>query len=277
MSQYRGFLVWGIGTVVVLGAFLIFFFSGWPGHPNECVTKHPDTCYCEAFDISMIGAPHARQKANTWWNLYAIGTSFLVALFVFFDRREFRWEPTSNLIRSGGWVPDLYIFAVLFLGLGSMWFHASLTEWGGAFDGLSMYIFTAFLVFYTLRRIWDSAAMFWLGYAGTVVVFTAIGSAFSGKYTSLILILILVAAYLAFELWIWVADGPPTGLSVALWIGAVIAIIVATVAWTYSQTGGAWCDSQSWFQPHGIIWHPLAGVMAVLLYFYWRREWRHEK
>jgi hypothetical protein len=32
------------------------------------------------------------------------------------------------------------------------------------------------------------------------------------------------------------------------------------------------CDPNAFFQPHGMLWHPLAGAMAVLLYFYWREE-----
>ena len=54
-------------------------------------------------------------------------------------------------MKSSSYVPDLYIFCVLFLGLGSMWFHASLTQWGGVIDAASMYVFLAFLVFYSIR------------------------------------------------------------------------------------------------------------------------------
>jgi hypothetical protein len=221
----------------------------------------------------MIGAPGVRQKANTWWNLYSLGTSLLVALFVYFDRARFRWGDAPNLMRSATWVPDLYIFAVLFLGLGSMWFHASLTEWGGAFDGVSMFVFAAFLVFYTARRIWNNAWMFWTGYLATVVVFSLINIVAAAKYTSLVLILVLVLAYLVFEVWIWVrTDAPMQGTpgTIALWLLAVAAIFAATLFWIFSQTGKALCHPESAFQPHGILWHPLAGAMAVLLFFYWR-------
>jgi hypothetical protein len=274
MGIYRGFIVWGAGIVLVLGAFLIFVAAGWPGAENSCVHDKPNnSCYCEAFNLNDVvkGAPGVRQQVNTWFNLYSIFTSFLVALFVYLDRKS---GDSSNLIRrSDSLIPDLYIFAVLFLGLGSMWFHGSLKEWGGVTDMLSMFVFAAFLVFYTIRRLWDSELFFWLGYGGTVVLFTIVGEAWQWKFQSLILILILVAAYLVFEFIIWGRSGKVmqgTPLTITLWVGAVVAIISATIFWALSQTGGPLCDPNSAFQPHGLLWHPLAGVMAVLLYFYWR-------
>jgi hypothetical protein len=148
-------------------------------------------------------------------------------------------------------------------------------EWGGVMDMLSMFVFAAFLVFYTIRRLWNSALLFWLGYSITVVAFTIIGEAWQWKFQSLILILILVAAYLAFEVMVWVRTGQVMQgrpLTIVLWVSAVMAIVSATVFWALSQTGGPLCDPHSFFQPHGLLWHPLAGVMAVLLYFYWRAD-----
>jgi hypothetical protein len=102
-----------------------------------------------------------------------------------------------------------------------------------------------------------------------------IGAVWEWRYQSLILILVLVAAYLVFEIITWkrsgkIMQGRP--LTVSLWVLAVVAILAATVFWTLSQTGGPLCDPNSSFQPHGLLWHPLAGVMAVLLYFYWRED-----
>lgn len=271
MSEFRGFIVWGAGIFVVLGLFLIFVAAGWPGDPNSCIYDTPDTCFCEAFDSVEVeqGAPGVRQQVNTWFNLYSIITSFIVALFVWFDRKAFRSGGAPNLIRSNTGVPDLYIFAVLFLGLGSMWFHGSLTEWGGVLDGMSMYVYAAFLAFYSVRRFWDNAWFFWIGYLLTVGLFTFLHTVLP----SIVNIIILVVAYLAVEIYIWVRSGkvmqgkPGT---IALWLLAVAAILTATFFWVASHTGNFMCTPDSFFQPHGMLWHPLAGVMAIFLYFYWR-------
>lgn len=270
MGTYRGFVVWGAGIVIVLGVFLIFVAVGWPGAPDDCIDETPHACFCEAFDAASvkIGAPGVRQPVNTWFNLYAIVTSLIVTLFVTFDRKTFS-SGAPNLMRSRTGVPDLYIFAVLFLGLGSMWFHASLTEWAGIFDGVSMYVYAAFLSFYSIRRFWNSPVFFWVGYAATIGLFA---------FLHLILppfinILILVVAYLAVEVYIWVRTGKVMQgrpLTIVLWLLSVTAILAATFFWWASQSGNFMCNPDSSFQPHGMLWHPLAGVMAVLLYFYWR-------
>src|SRR5215510_6227795 len=156
-----------------------------------------------------------------------------------------------------------------------MWFHASLKEWGGIFDEMSMFVYAAFLVFYSIRRLWKNNLFFLLGYSATVALFTILGAVLQWELKSLILILILVAAYLTFEIIIWVRTRKVMqgkAHTIALWLLAVAAIFAATIFWALSQTGGALCNPKDFFQPHGLLWHPLAGVMAVLLYFYWRED-----
>jgi len=297
---YRGFAIWAAGIVLVLGSFLIFVAAGWPGSVNSCVwgTDTPpqqvppaphaslqvqrayqlalkkvpadNSCYCEAFSVTdaIAGKPGVRQKVNTWFNLYAILTSLVVAIGVYVARSN----GASNLIGSRTWVPDAYIFAVLFLGLGSMWFHGAIKEWAGLTDTASMYTFTGFLIFYTLRRLWDVPALFWIGYPLNILLFVILGEVFSkafpGAQISLILILIQVAAYMTFQIWLWVANQQaPTWR----WYCGVGCILAATFFWSFSQKPGQFlCTPTSSFQPHGLLWHPLAGGMAVFLYFYWR-------
>jgi len=270
----RGFVVWGIGIAVILGIFLIFMAAGWPGDANSCTTTSPNTCFCEDFNPSDVtsGRGGVRQPVNTWFNLYSIFTSLIVAAVVFADRKANR---TQNPMRAHAWIPDLYIFAVLFLGLGSMWFHASLKEWGGLFDQMSMFVYAVFLIFYSIYRLWPNDWFFGIGYALTVILVTIIAALWKHEYASLVLILILVVLYLIFEVALCIKlgnfmQGRP--LTIGLWVSAVVAIGLATLFWALSQTGRVMCDPHSAFQPHGLLWHPLAGVMSVLLYFYWRAE-----
>ncbi|MER0203690.1 MAG: hypothetical protein DU480_07475 [Nitrosomonas sp.] len=272
MIIYRGFIVWGVSVVILLGSFFIFVATGWPGAEDSCVNKHPDECYCEAFSLEDVknGAPGIRQPVNTLFNLYALVTSLLVAFFVYADRKTFGANSAPNLMRSQTWVPDLYIFAVLFLGLGSMWFHASLKAWGGLFDGLSMYVFAAFLGFYSIRRLWDIPWIFWIGYGLTIGLFTFLHTVLP----SVVNIIILVTFYAVIEFIVMpIKTGKVLqGNASARWLWGLglSAMGLATFFWIASQTGNFMCDPKSGFQPHGLLWHPLAGVMAVLLYFFWR-------
>ncbi|MDH5731638.1 MAG: hypothetical protein OEZ58_21865, partial [Gammaproteobacteria bacterium] len=57
-----------------------------------------------------------------------------------------------------------------------------------------------------------------------------------------------------------------------LWFAGVFSILLASFFWWASRTGNFLCDPQSWFQPHGLLWHTLAGMTALCLYFYFRLE-----
>jgi hypothetical protein len=302
---WRGFIVWGAGIVAVLGAFLIFVAVGWPGGPDDCtnidqtgvqvVTKGqpPDSCYCEHFDVSdaFHGSPGVRQPVNTWFNLYAIFTSLIVAFQVWRDRENGGAGENAMKQRSSP-LADAYIFAVLFLGLGSMWFHGSLSSGISWMDGFSMYVFAGFLVFYTIHRFCRSGKVigiiprdwfFWIGYPLTAVGFTILGQVIGHQNphapVSTILIVILVAVYLLFEILILSIDRPWSSWdkrritwSVTVWLSALAAFGFACLFRALSETGKILCDAKSFFQPHGLLWHPLAGVMAVLLYYFWREQ-----
>lgn len=277
---YRSLIIWFTTSVILLLFFLLFVRYGWPGSPDPCTTTEPtDTCWCEAFEPSDIGTPGVRQAANTWSNLYALFTSLLVAIVMCLDRQKARDSPqnsgSKNLIRgSNTWVVDLYVFVVLFLGLGSMWFHASLTTWGGILDALSIYAFMAFLVVFSLRRLFIlSPTLFWLGYWILVAALTIVHAFAQPMFeeTSMLLVILSLLAYSPLELQIWRTRKTRTGSSTSwFWWGAFVSALVAAVLWGLSQTGKLLCNPTSHFQPHGMIWHPLAGVAAVLLFFYWR-------
>jgi hypothetical protein len=273
MKRYRGFWALGLGVIFVLAPFLIFVATGWPGRPADCVFQESDSCYCEHFERLDVlqHAAGVRQRVNTWSNLYSLVSASLLAFCVYADRKRSEPGVAPNLMRSGTLMPDLYIFVVLLRGLGSMWFHASLTHWGGIVDGFVMYVYGAFLVFYSVRRLWNNALVFWCGFLATIILFTVLHS--RRPDSVFVLALVLFLAYLAVEIAIWirtrkVMQGRPT--TIMLWVSAALAILLATLFWTLSQAGGPMCWPRSGFQAHGLLWHPLAGLMGVLLYFYWR-------
>jgi hypothetical protein len=272
----RPWFVYGIGAGVLL--FAIFFFAvvtGWPASPDQCV--YGGNCYCESFNLHAVetGARGLRQPVNTLSNLYALVTALIVAWRLSKDRAE---GASGNVMKSTSLMADAYVFAVLFLGLGSMWFHASLSKTVEWMDGFSMYVYAGYLVWYTVDRVLvkkqcadlTRTLVFWICWPATAIVFTLIGTAVSSLY----LIIILVVAYIVLELlvgWLGSLDRDDW-LARLYWFLGLLAMGIATVFWALSATGGPICHPDSAFQAHGMIWHPFAGIMAVLLYFYWRRE-----
>lgn len=270
----RPWLVYGIGSAVLLGALLFFaFVTGWPAVPDSCIGGN---CYCEYFDLADVqtGARGIRQPTNTWSNLYALITAGIVAFVLSRDRGQ---GASSNVMRSNSPLADAYVFAVLFLGLGSMWFHASISAAVAWMDGLSMYVFAGFLIFYTLDRVLAKygvsqmirTLVFWICWPANSVLLTIVAAT---GVESLYLIIAQVTAYAILEFflagWIGKHDVPAR----IYWICGAVAMALAVLFWVLSATDGPLCFPHSWFQPHGLLWHTFAGVMATLLYFYWRRE-----
>ncbi len=260
-------------SALVLIPFLLFVSAGWPGHENSCVTNRApgqaNSCYCEEFDRADIlrHRPGVRQPFNTWSNLYALVTGGIVAWLVYKNRKS--GAAGSNRMISTSLYPLLYIAVVIFLGLGSMWFHASLTQWGGIFDNLSMYTFTGFMIFYTLVRMTNNDKVFYFGYPAATLLLTTL---FALGVSSTILVGVAVGVYLIAEAIIWstmprVRNDLRSILK--FWLTGAAAMGLAVAVWLPSQTGGPLCLDTHMFQFHG-LWHILAGVTAVLLYFYWR-------
>jgi hypothetical protein len=280
----RELLTGGVFSGAVLALFLVFVVAGWPGAPDGCVgdtsTGASNTCWCEAFDPAAIGEPGVRQPFNTWSNLMALAYGAVVGLGVWWTRTRSPPRP-GNRMRGNPVYPLTYLCVVIFLGLGSMWFHASITAWGGVVDQLSMYAFANFLLAYTVARVVPVGFPDWpiyLGYAGLSVVLTVLGATLhtGGVPISAILIFVVASVYVALEVYIggWCPQVRSDRVGyLAFYAPAVLSFAAAMLIWAMSQSGGAWCDPQAAFQLHG-LWHWLAGATSVLLYFYWRRARR---
>jgi dihydroceramidase len=103
----------------------------------------PDACFCES-----IGAGFIRQPLDTWSNLAFV----LVGLLVLED--VLRPSPTrSNLLVQRRTYGMVYAFAAILIGLGSWFYHASLTFVGQWFDVMGMYLLGTFMVLYNVTRL----------------------------------------------------------------------------------------------------------------------------
>ena len=285
---YRPWIIYVVGTFVLLGQIIFLAYgTGWPATPDACLTIPGGDCYCEYFDPhdAEIGAKGVRQPVNTWSNLYALFTAAFVAWRIMSDRKEAK---PYNVMRSNSPIADGAVFAVLFLGLGSMWFHASMSSAASWMDGFSMYVFAGYLVFYTIDRLLVMRGVsdgirnlvFWVGWPVNAIIYTDIAGL---HVNSEILIGILVGVYILFELFVGLWGGKgfkdgwigwKDGRAATYWIVGLVSFGLAILFRALGGDDGPWCfeDGKTWFQPHGLLWHTLSGVMALMLYLYWRRE-----
>ncbi len=226
-TDKRGFWqTWGpllgntVFTLVVVGVIVGLGVAGWPGAPDNCVDGSIDTCYCEKLSGKAIEQPW-----STWSNLAFIVVGSLILLQVGLDRRRGA-HPRGyvNPMANGGWFAAVFGTVVSFMGPGSMFFHASMTEWGSVLDNMSMILFTAFVFWYDISRIsgtlhqarsedttppWQRPLRWSLAFGLTVLLLTGL-NALIGQipvargYAPFLFLLTCVAMAVA-DVWAWAA------------------------------------------------------------------------
>jgi hypothetical protein len=101
-------------------------------HQYPDVAKHPDTCYCEAFKVEEVvaGAKGIRQGQHPEQSLRDRHVPDPGVPDPPRPQAKAKRSPRTSSTIPDSWIPEVYVFAVLFLGLGSMWLHASLSSHG---------------------------------------------------------------------------------------------------------------------------------------------------
>ncbi len=262
---------WGmLFAAVCLGLFSLMALTGFPGDPDDCVTDLPGNCYCEAYTSPAVEPTGLKQPASSLSALTPI--VFGAALLFWLDHA--RPNPANPMtFRSSHSM--IYGFLVIFLGIGSLYFHGSLTRIGGFIDNLSMLVYITFLLIYNIFRVRmiDNRPVFFVAMlflansilAIPVYVIDDLGTQ---------LFAVLVIVFIVMEIWI-LATAPGGVRRNPRWFAAaLVSFAAAMLVWRLSWTGGAWCEPESLLQGHA-LWHVLSMAVAPLLMFiYLRTETR---
>jgi hypothetical protein len=163
----------------------------------------------------------------------------------------------------GAWIlarspMKLYGAATIAIGLGSAFFHASLTFVGQVVDILGMYLLVTFMLLFNASRLWPRiAAHFGILYAGLNIALLAAQIAFpqSRRY----LFAAVIAAVLILE-----TRAHSINRKWLFW--AIAAMSAGFLFWTLDITRRL-CDPQSLLQGHA-IWHVLGAVSAWCVFRY---------
>ncbi len=251
-------------------------WAAW--RPATCL---PDTCFCEA-----IGNGTIRQPSNTWSNLaFVIVGAFIAASAT----------PDRPLRRSDAL---LLAFACVAIGLGSWFYHASLSFAGQWFDVMSMYLLGTFMVLHAAARLTavrsfraqrgisapdrqagSSSARF---FAAMRLRMTQAGMTFAGWHIAINVVLgvllivwpdarryvfgVLIIAALMLEA---ISHRRKRTTLQARWLIAALGVyIVAQVIWTL-DLNHIICEPTSAIQGHA-VWHVLTAAAAGLLYLYYQ-------
>jgi len=211
-------------------------------------------CFCESANAHSP----IRQPANTVSSL----------MFVFSGMIVLAQMNQNNPVRR---LPDIYTaimgIAAIIIGVGSAFYHASLTFIGQFFDVFGMFLLAAFALVYAWERIWD------LRLTTTLSLYLALNLFLSWLQIAIpdtrryAFAIVLVVA-LMFEYYFRLKAKPSIEVK---WLSIGIGLLtLAYMIWILDNTRLV-CFENSLLQGHA-AWHILGAVSGLFLYRYYVSE-----
>lgn len=224
--------------------------------PATCM---PTACFCEAVRASPVAQP-----VNTGSSL-----AFLAAAAVVIGarRRAARGSSPGNIMLNAPVYTLLYSTSLAAIGLGSAFYHASLTFAGQTADVAGMYLLATFLLLYNAGRLRTMSprrtAALYVGINGALITLLIVAPALRRYAFGA-----MIVCAIALELRVLAAT---TGRANArLFAAALVAIAVGFAFWILDITHVI-CRPTSMFQGHA-VWHICGAIAAVLVYLYYVSE-----
>jgi hypothetical protein len=250
-----------IAAVGALGGFLVYAATqNWfDGSPAQCFLEN--AYFCEELRPGLV-----KQPSNTFSNL----------AFVFIGL-GCAWHAMRNHKADGGrmqstvFYPALFATALALLGPGSMAMHASMTNWGGKVDVISMELFMGVAAAIGLSRRFKWSHGGFLAGAALIVGAGVALKWFHHVIRTEVSFGVVVALFVFNET--IPGEDPATRLPDKTWLKrGAFCFFAAFGVWLGCRTqDGPWCYPQSLIQGHA-IWHILTAMGAGCLYPYFLQE-----
>jgi Ceramidase len=219
--------------------------------PATCTATR---CFCE---LPRTGSLIV-QPANSW---SSYGYAFAGFLMIIVSQSR-NWD--SGFHKQAAAVFGL---TAIFVGLGSVLLHATLTLWGQFFDVMGMYLTSGFMLVSALAR-WRNlsvrnAVLLYFGVVGGLLVVLYLVPEVRRSLFAVVLI-----AAIMLEL-IFARPRRP-GVKIVYYAMGIATKAVAFTIWNLDQNGLV-CAPNSLFQGHA-VWHFLGATSLWLTFLYYRSE-----
>ena len=252
--------------ITSLAVAMSFFNISWSELRHA--TCWPRNCFCEAPRAETIIQP-----VNTYSNL-----GFVLVGLLIVGTAENWWlgighylvqksPPGRNLIRRRRAYPIIYGIATVVIGVGSLFYHASLSFVGEWFDLVGMYMLVSFSVLYSLARLYDWSNSKFVFFYVSINILLGLQQYFFPTYSQVIFGTGIALA-LVMETLYRIQHYPLMAKS--YFFASFGAFMLAWGIWLL-DVHGILCDPRSWMQGHA-VWHLLCATAAGLLYMYYRSE-----
>lgn len=250
--ELKRFFVPLIIFIIIVGSLIFLSTQNVTWHGWKLSSGFYNHVFCEEIRSGPI-----RQPLNAWSSLVFIPIGLWIARRAFLDYQRASHAPPIRRHKEFGL---LYGFSLVVLGIGSWFFHASLTYVGHFLDVVGMYFLGGFLFTYGLSRKFRRSALAFLTVYSSVVLPLVFFQWFHPA-VSRYAFGALIAAALIIEI---ALHG---SLSNKLFIAALVCAGLGFSLWVLDERG-LLCWPESCFQGHA-IWHILTGISAQLAYLYY--------
>lgn len=240
----RAFAVFGLLAALALS--LTSLPSPWESWPRDGCERV--NCYCEALRNAFVVQP-----VSTHSNLAFV----LVGLLIVFAPPRAAARPAYQ---------TLFGLAVMAVGSGSWFYHASLTRIGEWFDLVGVYLLLSLMLLVNAHRLRPLRPV---TLAALYVGINALGGlqmVFANALQQMVFVGLLGGALLL-EIAVWLRRRPRMQFG---WLIAALATFALAAA-TWLADARLPCDPASLFQWHG-LWHALTATAAGFVFLYYRSE-----